>query len=43
MDAHLECGQSAPANMVDESVPQRHLAAVGLIDSEPEQDRCWRL
>jgi len=36
MDAHLERGQSEPASMVDESFPQSHLAAVGLIDSEPD-------
>ena len=40
MDAHLERGQSVPAGVGDESVPPRHLAAVGPIETELDHDRC---
>lgn len=40
MEVHLKRGQSVPAGMAGESVPPRHLAAVGPIETEPDHDRC---
>ena len=41
MGAHLKRGRCVPANMVGESLPPRHVTAVGLIDLEPDYNRRW--